>query len=139
MKLCRGPCEKLLPATTKYFWKHKKHNDGFHYWCKECSKQKRINYDLEIIKIRNSRYAKSNNKKLAARNARRRATLLQATPIWVDNSQLIKIYMECPINYEVDHIIPLNSPIVCGLHVPWNLQYLTRRDNRSKGNRVDRT
>lgn len=36
------------------------------------------------------------------------------------------------IPHEVDHIIPLCQG---GLHAPWNLQVLTRFDNRSKGGR----
>jgi len=37
---------------------------------------------------------------------------------------------------EVDHIIPLNSKDVCGLHVIWNLQYLPIGANRKKGNKL---
>ena len=35
---------------------------------------------------------------------------------------------------QVDHIVPICSDLVCGLHVPWNLRIVTRRANREKGN-----
>ena len=62
------------------------------------------------------------------------------TPPWVSKEALLSIYANCPKGREVDHIIPIKGLIdgrrVCGLHVPWNLQYLTPTENRKKKNRI---
>jgi ribosomal protein L19E len=70
--------------------------------------------------------------------ALRRSLEKLATPQWVDKTSLKQIYKNCPKGFHVDHIIPLNGKEICGLHVPWNLQYLTAKDNLSKGNRLTR-
>ncbi len=65
----------------------------------------------------------------------------KATPEWVDSKALAEIYKNCPEGYHVDHIIPIKGVLedgseVCGLHVPWNLQYLPALENRKKSNKV---
>lgn len=82
----------------------------------------------------------------AKRTAARRARKLKATPAWLSEGQLDairKIYSECAmlskqtgIAHHVDHIVPLKGRLVCGLHVPWNLQILTALDNLRKNNRL---
>lgn len=43
------------------------------------------------------------------------------------------------LSFEVDHIIPLNHPDVCGLHVPWNMQVIPKCLNLKKTNKFDGT
>jgi len=94
------------------------------------------NANRKKIQATSKAWKKTNRKKVRAHTARRRAAKLQATPAWADLKKIEKIYLNCPPGYQVDHYFPLQSPIMCGLHVENNLQYLPAKENISKGNRV---
>ena len=77
--------------------------------------------------------------------ARRRKHRL-ATPKWLTRRQKGEIRQLYQIamtmtqttgeQYVVDHIVPLRSEFVCGLHVPWNLRVITREENLIKSNQL---
>jgi hypothetical protein len=65
----------------------------------------------------------------------------QATPTWANKEAIKEVYRtaveltESTGNkYEVDHIVPLTSKLVCGLHVEHNLRVITFEENRKKSN-----
>ena len=94
------------------------------------------------FKSSKSNWAKSNRSKMNAWTARYRAAKLQATPAWANHQEIGHIYEEAQqvseetgIAHHVDHIVPLISDIVCGLHCEANLQILPGAENCSKANR----
>ena len=92
---------------------------------------------------KSAQWAKENAHKKRSYRAKRRAALLNATPIWADEKAIESLYKQAAVlskinlkKYEVDHIIPLQGKTVSGLHVPWNLQIIPTTENRSKGNKL---
>lgn len=74
--------------------------------------------------------------------AKRRAIKLKATPAWRNNFFIQEAYRLAVLRtkmfgfkWDVDHIVPLQSPLVCGLHWEKNLQVIPRSQNVKKGNR----
>jgi hypothetical protein len=74
-----------------------------------------------------------------AYSGKRRAAELRAIPVWADLDAIAAIYREAKARgagHHVDHIVPLISPRVCGLHCAANMQVLTATENLRKNNRV---
>jgi len=69
-----------------------------------------------------------------------------ATPKWITPEQKLamrQLYLQAMDltkltgeRYVVDHIVPLISDEVCGLHVPWNLRVITQEENLRKSNKL---
>lgn len=88
------------------------------------------------VKALRAAYAKANPHVFSASNARRKAAKLQATPAWANRESIAAIYQEAArLKMQVDHTVPLQSDLVCGLHCESNLQILSKRENIIKGNR----
>ena len=76
----------------------------------------------------------------------RRRRHREATPAWITKDERLKmreLYVQARKltelagePYVVDHIVPLISDVVCGLHVPWNLRVITRDENARKSNKL---
>lgn len=86
------------------------------------------------------KYRLSKPGKWASYCAARHAAKMRAIPAWA-NRQLIedlyslaRIYTDSGLLAHVDHIVPLQSKSVCGLHCEDNLTVLPAADNISKGN-----
>ena len=90
---------------------------------------------------------KANNKtQIRADTKARRRKHREATPNWLSRTQRSEIRQIYQIAitmtqttgepYVVDHIVPLRSHEVCGLHVPWNLRVITQEENLAKSNKL---
>lgn len=110
------PLEDFYPNASKY--------DGYGDYCSACSRAARI-----------ATYNKDPSKELAKNTTRKRLVSEKQTPSWADQDKILEIYRNRPEGYHVDHILPLNGKLVCGLHVENNLQYLTVEENLRKKNK----
>jgi hypothetical protein len=63
-------------------------------------------------------------------------------PPWVDRAAILAMRDEAKFftlltgeQWVLDHVIPVNHPLVCGLSVPANFRIVPHRVNAAKGNR----
>ena len=77
---------------------------------------------------------------------RRMLRLRQATPKWVNWEKIHALELQRDrLNeaaadgelFHLDHVVPLQGAVVCGLHVHTNLQIIPMAENVKKGNRFD--
>lgn len=73
-----------------------------------------------------------------------KAAKLKATPKWANRFLIAEAYRLARLRtktlgmkWHVDHIVPLQHPLVCGLHVEHNLRVIPATENLRKWNRFD--
>lgn len=111
----------------------------------EYSKAYREN-NKEQRRLTGQKWRAKNKDKITFYANARRAMKLRATPKWAEDEweQILALYAEAArlqeetgVKYHVDHIIPLKSDLVCGLHCLANLRVITQRENNQKCNKFD--
>ena len=90
-------------------------------------------------------WAQRNRDKVNAKWMKRDAAKKNRTPSWLTEDHLWmieEVYSLSQLRQEitgikwhVDHIVPLQSKTVSGLHVPWNLQVIPAQANQQKSTR----
>lgn len=154
MKTCTK-CQATKPFDG--FYKRSRAPDGHEAWCKVCrlehnrawlarnkdrhSELTRSWYECNKDQhLANSKewYAANRHRKLATTTAREQRCRL-ATPAWADKEAIVAFYKEAQrltaetgIQYDVDHIIPLQGKTVSGLHIPANLRVIPSAENKRK-------
>lgn len=115
-------CEEIKDTEDFYFNSSK--SDGLSPLCRECNKE-----------ARKLSYAKDPQREIHENSLRKRNRDKLQTPKWANMDSISEFYRCRPEGMHVDHIYPLNSSWVCGLHTLDNLQYLSVKDNLSKSNK----
>lgn len=157
MKKCTK-CGKLKNKKNFYF--RNKEKGYLQSLCKLCSSERYKRYRQNNLKkmaaraaeyrqkcneninlwernYRKKRYAQKKSVRVYALYRRNKRRVKEAAASVGDfNKEIRQIYKNCPAGHHVDHIIPINHPRVCGLHVPWNLQYLPAEENLKKSNKL---
>lgn len=115
--------------------------------CRVCELKTVNRYiDRNLEKVTTSRKIadKKRNAYFAYYESKKRVLKVQRTPSWSDlfkirliHEERDRISKETGVPHAVDHIVPLQGKLVCGLHVPENLQILTRTQNSKKYNKFN--
>lgn len=133
-------CKKIFPFEN--FSTVASYGSGLNNKCKTCDVIRSQSYQrANSESIRDSRHKQYLNNKeyYLEKSALRRVKLANAgrtlTLSDKEHKQVLDFYKNTPEGCHVDHIVPIEHPLVCGLHCIANLQYLSARDNLAKSNK----
>ena len=144
-------CAEVKPISN--FYRRSDRPSGRHSKCADCCKaihsawrvsnKKRRAEDIAKWRLKNpakakawnQRWQQNNLEKCRASNAKRYAAKLRALPTWAELEKIAVVYAKArEYGLTVDHVVPLQHPLVCGLHVWHNLQLLHDSENAKKRN-----
>lgn len=116
-------------------------------WCKKNAgrvreiKRRWVDANPEKMNLCRRNWLKNNPEKARQQTRKYQASKKCAVPSWAKVEKMQDFYLkaealtkETGIPHEVDHLVPLVSDVVCGLHCEFNLSVIPRHINRSKGN-----
>lgn len=146
-------CSLLFKRTPKSKQSYKQYRASYrdvvnertlrYYHTKLSDKIKQLRQTNPTEGYKNQReWERRNPGKKQAISAKRRAVKLKATPMWFvfEKEQIDELYIASQqltvstgVLYTVDHIVPLQGELACGLHCLSNLRVLIGQENFSKG------
>ena len=160
MKKCVR-CGVIWPLSNYYAQKDTR--DGHTHQCKECVRLRAKEWraanrnraalrdaeayraNCEVRKAKIAQYKRDNSGKVNAMKSARKAHAKKATPAWANEFFIEEAYQLAALRtklktggvskWHVDHVVPLRSKLVCGLHVENNLEVIPASENCSKSNR----
>lgn len=161
-KICHNLKNKKWKKKTGYYGKY---SEKYKEYQKEYNKKYRreVLNQKPVIKLTDKeritrknysrrKWTKNNLAKEAYWSSLKRKRVKLATPKWLSKEQIKYIqnlYVlaktkeeKTGLKYHVDHIMPLKGVdssgryILCGLHVPWNLQVIESTENLIKSNKI---
>lgn len=127
--------DKALAQKAEYYLSNRKCliEKSRRYYAE--NKEARAGYSLQ--------WQRANKQKLTGYAAKRRAMRLNAVVAWSDGFIVSEMYdlarrrtLTTGIEWHVDHIVPLQSAKVCGLHAHTNLRVIPGLENKVKSNSV---
>lgn len=132
-------CKKTKPKTEEFFHASRlAFSNRKMIVCKICSNKRTIKYSKrnpEKSRARHEAWRFKNKGHVRHLSRLRKSMVKRATPNWFEFEMVKKIYdMSFVYGFDVDHIVPITSKLVCGLHCHANLQLLHKSINSSKKN-----
>lgn len=95
----------------------------------------------EYWREKQTRRRKEHPEKVLASNAQRKIAERRSIPSWANIGSIRLMYAKAKelsarlgVDFQVDHVVPLRSKLVCGLHCEANLQLLASDINHRKRN-----